>query len=571
MSKLKTKFIILCLVLFLSVIVNQTKILAESKKVNFTSSNLPIVIINTYGQNIPYDDPRIVADMGIIYNGIGTRNYVSDPFNNYSGKISIEIRGSSSAGWSKKSYGLETQNNDGSNRSVSLLGFPEENDWILYAPYYDRSFLRNVLVYKLANEMGWYASRTKFCELVLNGAYKGIYVFMEKIKRDKNRVDIAKLNPDEITGDDVTGGYIIKIDKEPEKPGFDSNYSPFPGAWQTIRYQYHYPKANDIVPQQEEYIRNFLDEFEDVMSGSNYADPLNGYPRYINVESFIDYFILNELSKNVDAYRLSAFFYKDKDSNGGKLTAGPAWDYNFSFGNAGYYDSQYIHNWQLDFFTENSDFKQGDYWQVPFWWEKLVNEPTFAEQLQNRWQQLRQNILNITRIHQYLDAVADTLDEAQQRNFEIWIGPGDPKLPEDGWFPPTDPIDHLKTYADEIQYLKYWLQNRIYWIDQNISALVNVSHNKNKNLPVSFLLKQNYPNPFNPKTVIEFELLKKEFVELTVLNAQGETVQTLVKGTRHRGVYQLKFNSSNLVSGIYFYKLKIGSGEQLVKKMIVIK
>ncbi len=187
---------------------------AGNKLIDFTSSNLPIIIINTNGLSIPYDNPRIVAEMGIIYNGQGERNNISDSLNNYSGKISIEIRGASSSGWSKKSYGIETQNDDGSNNNVSLLGMPEENDWILYASYYDRSFLRNVLTFKLANDMGWYASRTRYCELVLNGEYQGIYVLMEKIKRDKNRVDISKLNPDEISGDDVTGGYIIKVDKE---------------------------------------------------------------------------------------------------------------------------------------------------------------------------------------------------------------------------------------------------------------------------------------------------------------------------------------------------------------------
>jgi len=287
----------------------QSFIFTSSAQVNFTSSNLPIIIINTNGLTIPYDDPRIVVDMGVIYNEQGERNNISDPFNNYSGEISIEIRGASSSGWSKKSYGIETQNDDGSNNNVSLLGMPEENDWILYASYYDRSFLRNVLTCKLANEMGWYASRTKYFEMVLNGEYHGVYILMEKIKRDKNRVDIGTLNPDEISGDDVTGGYIIKVDKEGWKPGIDSEYPPFSGATQTIRYQFHYPDADDIVEEQVSYLSNFIGAFEYVMAGSNYADNLSGYPRYLNVESFADYYILNELSKNVDGYRLSAYLY----------------------------------------------------------------------------------------------------------------------------------------------------------------------------------------------------------------------------------------------------------------------
>jgi hypothetical protein len=140
----------------------------------FESSNLPIVMINTLGQTI-VNDPRIVCDMGIIYNGEGAINYLSDPFKEYDGKISIEIRGSSSQSFPKKSYGLETQDSLGENSNVKLLGMPKENDWILYAPYSDKSLMRNVLTYKLGNDIGRYAPRTRFCELFINNDYKGVY------------------------------------------------------------------------------------------------------------------------------------------------------------------------------------------------------------------------------------------------------------------------------------------------------------------------------------------------------------------------------------------------------------
>ena len=568
---MKTKKTFSCIFLFVYLTSQALTLFANRKTVNFVSSNLPIIIIDTHGQDIPYDDPRIIADMGIIYNGKGIRNNISDPHNNYLGKINIEIRGSSSAGWSKKSYGIETQNEDGSNRDVSLLAFPEENDWALYAPYYDRSLLRNVLSFKLANELGWYATRTKYCELVLNGDYMGIYVLMEKIKSDKNRVDIARLDPDEISGDDLTGGYIIKIDKEPWKPGFDSRYRPFSWAWQKIRYQYHYPKADDIVPQQKEYISNFINEFEDVMNSDNYADSLNGYSHYLNVDSFVDNIILNELSKNVDAYRLSTFFHKDKDSNGGKLVAGPAWDFNFSFGNVGYYDSQFIQDWELVFLSTDLNFKRNDNYQIPFWWKKLFDETNFRQKIHRRWQNLRKTTFDINRLKEFINSVADTLNEAQERNFQIWIGPGEPKLREDGWFPPTDPIDHLQTYADEIEYIKTWVTHRISWMDQTISTFSDVSLKDDVNLPVEFELKQNYPNPFNSYTMIEFQLLKREHVELKIINVKGTVVQTLLKEFRTQGTHKIKFSCSELVSGIYFYKLKIGNGKQLVKKMLLIK
>ena len=155
----------------------------------FTTSNLPIVVINTNGQTI-VDDPRIVCDMGIIDNGFGFINSINDPFNDYNGKISIEYRGSSSQSFPKKPYALETQDLLGNNNNVSLLGMPVENDWILYAPYSDKSLMRNFLTFDLGRKMGNYSPRTVYCELVVNGSYEGIYILMEKIKRDNKLKDL---------------------------------------------------------------------------------------------------------------------------------------------------------------------------------------------------------------------------------------------------------------------------------------------------------------------------------------------------------------------------------------------
>jgi hypothetical protein len=278
----------------------------------FTSSNLPIVIIDTFGQSIK-DEYRIQADMKIINNGEGQRNYLTDVPNNYDGWIDIELRGSASLTYPKKQYRFETQDASSNNLNVSLMGMPEENDWILYGPYDDQSLIRNVLAYKLSNEIGRYASRTRFCELVLNNDYRGLYVLMEKIKRDKNRVAISSLDSLDVTGDAVTGGYIIKFDKEKgENVG---------GWWSNrgIFYQYHYPKADEIVSAQNNYIRDFMNQFEAAMTRPNISDSSVGYPKYIDVESFVDHFILCEYCKNIDAYRISNYMVKDRDSRGGKL------------------------------------------------------------------------------------------------------------------------------------------------------------------------------------------------------------------------------------------------------------
>ena len=185
----------------------------------FSFSHLPIIVVNTSGQEIPNED-KITAHMGIIDNGPGETNYLSDPYNHYDGFIGIEIRGSSTTWFPKKQFAVETRDSLGENNNISLFGMPEENDWIFNAPYTDKSLMRNVIIYKMARDAGRYASRTHYFELVINGDYKGLYVMFEKVKRDDNRVAVSKLEPDETTGDDLTGGYIIKIDKwDGEKVG----------------------------------------------------------------------------------------------------------------------------------------------------------------------------------------------------------------------------------------------------------------------------------------------------------------------------------------------------------------
>ena len=545
-------------------------LLSRAAALDFSSSDLPIVVIDTHGQSIPYDDPRIVADMGIIYNGPGQRNNLSDAFNNYNGKISIEIRGQSSAGWDKKSYSMETQNDDGSNRNVSLIDLPEENDWILYAPYYDRSLMRNILTFHLMREMGWYASRTRYCELVLNGEYRGLYVLMEKIKRDKNRVDIAKLNPDEVSGDDLTGGYILRVDKEPWKPGFDSPYEPFPQARTGIRYQYRYPKADDIVEQQQIYIKTFVLSFENMMHDSMYADPLNGYAKYLNVASFIDYVLINELSRNVDAYRLSAYFYKDKDSDGGKLTAGPVWDYNFSFGNVDYYDTWKTEGWQLVYFADDDYFHQVDNFFMPFWWKLLFTEKGFAQKLKNRWQELRRGLLSKEAVNEDIDGFAEITTEARARNFEIWPGPGETNL-GGGWFPGDPRSSEIDSYEDEIRLLKNWIYDRMGWMDKNIPLLTSLDRNGRKPNAQSFKLYQNYPNPFNNKTIIHYELPVSNKVELSIYNLLGQKVATLTSGMQAAGEYKVHWDAAHFPGGIYIFRFRAGSAYAESRKLILLK
>ncbi len=542
----------------------------ESTDLVFTSSNLPIIVINTNGQTIP-DDHKITADMGIIYNGEGVRNYLTDPLNNYNGKIGIEIRGSSSQMFPKKQYAVETRDSLGEDLKVSLIGFPEESDWVLYAPYNDKSLLRDVIAYKLMNEMGRYASRSKFCEVVLNNQYIGVYVLFEKIKRDPNRVNIKKLEPADSTGDALTGGYIIKIDK-PDGEGNDGWTSPIPphnNAWQRIEYQYHYPKPEDITTVQKNYIKDFIFDFEAAMYGANFADTLLGYQHFIDVDSYVDYFICNETLKNVDSYRLSAFMYKDRESRNPKMFMGPVWDYNISMGNGDYYDVAVTSGYMFQTFETDYEFLNEEIWVMPFWWRKLIHHQPFADKVHARWNELKNTVFNTNHVFHYMDSLVTYLNESQIRNFEHW-----PILGIYVW--PNAYVG--QTYNDEINYLKQWLTNRFNWLNQNMIGNPTDVEEVNPTL-TDFSLEQNYPNPFNPTTKIKFTVGDAYYasparVLLRVYDILGNEIATLVNEEKFPGTYEVEFISSsgirNLASGIYYYRLQAGSFNE-TKKMILIK
>ena len=411
---------------------------------------LPLMKIQTGNQNI-VDEPKIPGSLQIYQEELLIEEHL----------IGIEIRGSSSQMFDKKSYGFETWDEMGEDLNASLGGFPEEEDWILYGPYSDKSLVRNVLIYELSNNMGQYASKTKFYELEINGVFQGIYVLMEKIKRDRNRVDISKNKVE-----DITGGYIIKIDK-PTGDGdwYDENIA-FASQYNTtgvlvdtgnINFLYEYPKADDINEEQKKYIQDYIHLFETALISEDFESIENGYRQFIDLDSFIDFFILNEFSKNPDGFRLSTYLHKEK---GGKLKMGPIWDFNLAFGNVNYCDGDSPYGWAHRF----NDICSGDNWQVPFWWNRFLDDPEYVSLLKERWVILRSEILSS-------DTVSDRLRELQEnlkgssaidKNFGKWLILGK-------YIWPNKFIGD--SYDSEINYLEEWINERFDWLDQNINEL----------------------------------------------------------------------------------------------------
>ena len=511
---------------------------------NFTQSNLPIVLIQTNGQAI-VDEPKITATMGIIDNGPGQINRPTDPPNNYTGKVGIELRGSSSQfAYEKKAYDLELRDDDGEDRDAPLLGMPRESDWALISPLNDKSLLRDVLAYKLAAQSMAWAPRTRFCEVLLNGEYMGVYVLLETIKRDRDRVDVARLTETDLAGDSLTGGYILKMDKLDNAPGGDwvSDYPPIEGGWQQTWFQMHYPKPADAAPEQRAYIEKHLDAFEDVMAAWQPNAP--GKPAYedwIDVDSWVNCLLVNELSKNIDAYRLSSYFYKDRDDNNPYLRMGPVWDFNISFGIGDYCEGQPVAGWVKDF----NQYCGGDSWVIHFWWEKICRDSLFQQRVAARWKQLRGTTWTDERLRGCVDSLTGVVSQAQARNFQRW-----PVLGQYVW--PNAYIG--QTWQQEVDYLKSWLIQRAEWMDGNIETV-----GPSALPPYPFLWDARiFPNPITPGTQLTLEYstggLKSDptFSLFDMTGRQVLTPQKLPKGQRARANFPLQI----LPNGTYFYKIE---------------
>jgi hypothetical protein len=517
----------------------------------FSSSTLPVIVINS--DQAIQDDPRIMADMGIIDNGSGNVNNITDPFNDYVGKIGIEIRGESSQMFPKKSYLVETIDDAGNNRDVSLLGLPAENDWILYAPYTDKTLMRDVITYEWGRKLGMYASRVRYVELVINGDYKGVYVLLEKIKRNKNRVDIAALKPTDISGDDLTGGYLLRVDKwdANDYPAWTSTPTPKLPNEPDVNFQFHDPKGEELLTVQQNYIKNYVLQFESVLSGTNFKNATTGYRKYIDVPSFVDFTIINEIGKNIDGYVFSTYLFKEKDSKGGKLHMGPLWDFNLAYGNVDYLaNSQFAPGWTF-----------GDNYRM-YWFRRLVQDPYFSGKMNCRWSQLRSGVLSNIKMMNTIDSIATVLEEPQKRNYKRW-----PILDTYVW--PNQYWDTDGTYQAEVNFLKQWITNRVIWMDNNMvgecgtepGTVTGIDHELDNGLVI-------YPNPSSSSFHFILRDEKHGPYTLNVYNNLGEIVFTAAGVTEREVLWDAKERGGAYISsGLYTAVIRSG-GKTFTAKLV---
>jgi subtilisin-like proprotein convertase family protein len=413
----------------------------------FISSNLPIVKFTTLNEPIG-DDPKVPVLMQIIDNGGQIRNNAAQTDYAYEGVIMTEWQGFTGPYYPKKNYAFETVDASGNDLDTTILGMPRESDWIFKAEYLDHTLLKNSIAYEMARRMGGYAPRTRPCELMLDGEYIGLYMLTEKVKRDKNRIDIAKLTPSDTTGSDLSGGYIIEMNINNNPGDWLSPYPPINDATcdAPVEFKHVYPKSGDLKPVQRDYIRQFVQGFEDALLASDFADTSGGYRQYIDVSAFIDFLIVNEFSVNFDSYGRSTYLYKEKDTDGGKLKCGPPWDYDRAMD---YYVPETATNgwvWQITH----------PYWPFPFWWSRMWEDVAYRQQLVCRWQSLRENTLSTPAFMALVDALQSNVQEGQERNFRVWNDLG------------------FMPYEGHIGALKAYLTTRLAWIDATLAEAVAV-------------------------------------------------------------------------------------------------
>ncbi len=437
------------------------------------NSEIPYLKIKT--SNVILNEPKVEAVLEIYQNKKGILKV----------PIGIEYRGSTSFRLSdKKSYGIETRDKSGKAFDVSVLGFPAENDWVLIGDVYnmtdkymfDPTLLGNYVAYSIAQNIGQYASRNKFVELELNGQYMGLYMFAEKLKRGQDRINISKLTETADKERAISGGYILKIDKTAgsDVQGthtqdyyltnwnddllytvFNSFRSDFGTDRKLINtppflnkvgnetyFLYEYPKATNISASQKSYIAGYIRSFEKALLSDDFSSSTRTYTNYIDLDSFTDFLIVNELCGNIDGYRLSTYLNKDVQ---GKLKMGPIWDFNI-----GYYWGGRVP--QNDWIFNYNKYVKEDAWLIHFWWPRLMEDSQFRQNLKKRWNNFRQNQLSTANLQLLVDKQVEYLrsNGAIERNFKRWNA-------------------FSLNYVQKNNELKEYLKRRAEWIDSQVS------------------------------------------------------------------------------------------------------
>jgi spore coat protein CotH len=384
-----------------------------------TFTNIPILYLTTNGPVISKDD-YVTGDLIINANG---------RFNQSTNAIPLQIKGRGNSTWTmpKKPFRLKFDS------KAEILDMPMAKNWVLLANYSDKTLLRNRVAMDLGSMIGSdFTPPSRFVEVVMNGQYLGNYLLTSQVEVDKNRIDIADLKGGDDRPANITGGYVLELenrDIEPLSFMTDKNLS------------FNINTPDNISTAQLNYIHQYFQQAESALFASNYTDPHLGYEHYINTDSFINWFIVEELMKNNDSKDwTSMFYYKDRN---GKIGMGPLWDFDLTAGNVDYSEAKATTGW----WVKNS-----------MWFSRLFEDPAFKAKLKARWTIVKSE--NLPKVMASIDVNATYLALSQKQNFITW-----PILDQYVW--PNQFV--LGTYEKEVVQLKSWLNERIAWMDGEIS------------------------------------------------------------------------------------------------------
>nr|WP_308440929.1 CotH kinase family protein [Micromonospora lutea] len=410
--------------------------------------DLPVILIDSYGAGRPGREEYLDASTMIFEPNGGSTSLATAPA--VATRAGFRLRGQSSAMFDKTPFRLEFWDNDDDDADYPVLGMPADSDWVLRGPFSDKSLIRDAFVYDLGRQMGLPAPRYAFAEFYLNtdagpvgsDDYMGVYMIVETIKNSKNRLDLKKLRSDDLTLPRITGGYIWKFEwMAAEEPTLPCT-GPAASCWNYLEVA----DPSPLQPEQRDWLRNHIQEFHNVLRAPNFADPVSGYRAYIDVGSFIDQLIINELSREMDSYIRSAYFYKDRDT---KIFAGPLWDYDLSFGVGGFFQNDQTAGWQ---------YQQIRQPLANDWYTQLMRDPAFVNEVRLRWQTLRRGLLSDASLQSRINTLSTPLTAAAQRNFQRWpnlstrmVGP---------FITPTSP-----TWQGQVQFMRDWMLRRAAWLD----------------------------------------------------------------------------------------------------------
>lgn len=410
------------------------------KKIKLDSTNLPIVVVNTLNERGNYGIRQLI-DFKIIYRD-GMFNKLTDPASEYDERATYEIRGQSSTNWPKKSYNIELKDMLGVTQDRSLLGMASHNDWVLAANYTDRSLIRNMFTYILARRSNTTAPDSRFVELVFDGDYMGVYQLIAKPRRDKDRINVEK--QEQFQTENITGGYIFKFDK----PG--NTYKSFKSLSGVNLYAV-YPEYRDMSSEQINYINAYWDSIFVSQQDKFLLDSIKGYRNFIDIDSYLDFTIFNEICRNSDGFRFSTYMHKPANE---KMHYGPLWDFDLTYGNSSAQGGSSTSGWL------HSQGSNAVCMQKSFFKDTLL-----VQQFRNRYKSLRQGMLSDAYLTYLADSIATSIKDATERNFKAWPYNGHAMVSWVGT--PTASTDA----SNDLEYMKKWTTARLKWMDENIDKL----------------------------------------------------------------------------------------------------